>query len=161
MARYQNCTHMLVGITQINSAGHRPMGLRPGQIVKLTNEEVEASKDRYRDRSKNPFDLGFIKKIPAGADQHPDAPDLGRPLKGKEAERLAEAGDLKAIEERLAEVKDQVGILVMNRATSAALEQQAITENVASEIEDLCDRRSGEVAAELKSLARNYDKLFE
>ena len=157
--RYQNVSHMLLSVQKINPrTGAKSYALKPGQVVSMTGEEVQASKDTHRFYEKNPFDVGLIQKIPEGKTQHPDLPNFGKHPKPVVLEEAMKDGDIKKLKKLASNIHDPAGIVLLNRVLITV--ESALNKKVTAEIEHVIDQTSERVERELNKLKNHYELLL-
>jgi len=143
--RYQNIATLMTSVIRHTQGGPRPYALRPGQVVMLSEAEIEESKDTHRIRENNPFDMGWVVLVPEGKTSHPDAPDLGKNPSKADAELMSEEADPLDYTKTASRIRDKNGILTLRRALDASLEGRRIRTERHRELTKIIDSQETEV----------------
>jgi len=143
MKRYQNISTVTTAVMKKSANGEfRNSTVKAGQIVHVTEDDIEMTKDSYNPRENNPFDTGFIAEIPAGKSSHPKAPKLTKNPTQKKAQEAVKLGT-DAVKKMLDGIYDHRGLVIIRRAVEA--ERQAITDSQRSQIDRMIDRQMDKV----------------
>lgn len=143
MKRYQNISTVTTAVMKKSANGEfRNMTVKAGQIVHVSDEDIQMTKDSYNPRENNPFDCGFIAAIPEGKPSHPKAPKLGKNPTQKKAQEAVKLGAA-AVKKMLENIADHRGLVIMRRALEN--ERNALTDSQRSEIDRMIDRQMDKV----------------
>ena len=157
--RMQNVSHMMVSVLKKNGVGEfKSKALQPNQIVEMTGEEVEASKDVHQRRESNPFDAGFVKQVPEGEDKHPDAPDLGEHPNMRRFEEMIATDDVAKATAMIRRVRDVSGITKVRRMLTIKDEANDITPTTFKRLDLVADKQQEKIDKENARLSRAYDE---
>jgi hypothetical protein len=107
--RYQNISTIMTAVLRDG----KNITMKPGQIIALTEKDVQDTKDSHADYEKNPFDLGLISDIHEGKDQHPKAPKRGRTMRADDARKVVDDMTIEEAEVAIKDVTDMAGIVVL------------------------------------------------
>jgi len=156
--RYQNTSHLLVSVLKKDHAGQlKSKALRPGQIITMTDDEVEASKDVHEKRESNPIDRKLVQRIPEGKSEHPDKPDLGRHANMRAMEEHLIAGEFEPAIKMIEAIGDIAGITKVRRLVS--IKEDDLKKDVVVKVSDAVDKQQEAIDRRNEKLQRQYEDV--
>jgi hypothetical protein len=157
--RYQNISTMATSVMRENRRGEpMPVMLAPRAIVQLTDDDVELTKDRSQSRERNPFDMGLVAEIPAGKDQHPDAPSVPPRFDGGRIQQIMLEGTIDELRELLERAQDVGHVVVFDRALAAT--RKNMPEARLNDIEQAITDRRTEIASDTRRRGERLDAVI-
>ena len=138
--RYQNISTVTTNVMKTNARGEsKSMTIKPAQIIHLTDEDVEATKDAFNPRDNNPFDQGWVKEVPKGEGAHPELSQLGKNPTMSSAAKTFHLGKAQT-EEMIGKICDHRGLVICRRALDK--EREGMGDSQVKAIEEMLDRRA-------------------
>jgi hypothetical protein len=152
--RFQNISTM---ITSVQKDG-KPRQLNPRATVTLTDDDIAETRDASMDPAMNPFDLGLVAEIPAGENEHPDAPAQHKKLSAAQVKAFVTESPLAECIAAIEGLPDTGAMQSFKVALNE--EHERIPVERARLIEDALDDLGGELAKQNKRLQQTYDDKF-
>jgi len=137
--RFQNISPVITSVMKKSATGEfKSVTVRPGQIIHLTDDDVQYTRDAYNPSENSPIEKGWIQLVPENSAKHPDLPFFGKnPTIKSASEAFAKGREETA--KMISKIKDQRGLVIVRRALEQ--EKESIGKVTTRHIEELIEKQ--------------------